>query len=191
LKKVVEVASSSGRKVVAHSVTSEGMRRCVLAGISTIEHGDNGDEATFELMAKNNVALCPTISAGIAISEYGGWKKGNQPEPMRITNKKKSFALALKHHVTICFGGDVGVYAHGDNAREMEAMVDYGMQPLDVLKSATSINADMFGYSNKIGRLKTGLFADIIAVDGNPAEHISDIRKVKLVIKDGVIYRNE
>lgn len=191
LKKVVEVAASSGRKVVAHSVTPEGMRRCVLAGISTIEHGDDGDEATFDLMVKNNVALCPTISAGIAVSEYEGWKKGSQPEPARITNKKKSFALALQKKVIICFGGDVGVYAHGDNAREMEAMADYSMQPLDILKSATSINADVFGHSNKIGRLKKGLLADIIAVDGNPAEHISDVRKVKLVIKDGVIYKNE
>lgn len=191
LKTVVAVASSSGRKVAAHSSTAEGMRRCVLAGISTIEHGDNGTEEVFEMMAKNKVALCPTISAGIAISEYDGWKKDTLPEPERITKKKKSFALALQKGVTICFGGDIGVYQHGDNAREMEAMVEYGMKPLEVLKSATSINADVFGYGNKIGRLKTGLLADVIAVAGNPVDSISNIRKVVLVIKDGKVYKND
>jgi imidazolonepropionase-like amidohydrolase len=190
LIKVVAVAASSGRKVVAHASTEEGMRRAILAGISTIEHGDNGTAEIFDLMVKNKVAYCATLSAAEATSEYDGWKKGSLPEPQRITTKRKSFTLALQKGVTICFGGDVGVYAHGDNAREMEAMVAYGMKPIEVLKSATSVNADVFGYGDKIGRIKKGLLADLVAVDGNPSENISDIRKTALVMKNGIIYVN-
>ncbi len=190
MKAVVAVAASSGRKVVAHASTEEGMRRAILAGISTIEHGDNGTEKIFDLMVRYKVALCPTISAGEATSEYDGWKKGSLPEPKRIITKRQSFALALQKGVTICFGGDVGVYAHGDNAREMEAMTAYGMKPIDVLRSATSVNADVFGYGDRIGRIRKGMLADIIAVEGNPVENISDIRKTVLVMKDGMIYVN-
>ena len=190
LKTVVEVAASSGRKVVAHASTTEGMRRAILAGISTIEHGDNGTAEIFDMMVKNHVALCPTLSAAEATSEYDGWKRGTLPEPNRITLKRNTFQLALEKGVTICMGGDVGVYAHGDNAREMEAMANYGMKPIDVLKSATSINASVFGYGDKIGSIKTGLLADLVAVYGNPAEQITDIRKTMLVMKDGIIYLN-
>lgn len=189
LKTVVAVAASSGRKVVAHASTEEGMRRAILAGISTIEHGDNGNDEIFDLMIKNKTAYCATLSAAEATAQYDGWKKGTLPEPQRIVTKRKSFQLALQKGVTICFGGDVGVYPHGDNAREMEAMVEYGMKPIDVLKSATSVNADVFGYGDTIGRIKKGLFADLVAVDGNPAENISDIRKTALVMKNGIIYK--
>jgi len=184
-------AASSGRKVVAHSSTAEGMKRAINAGVSTIEHGDGGTEEIFKLMKEKNVALCPTLAAGDAIQQYRGWKKGVDPEPQSITNKKKSFQLALNAGVTICMGGDVGVFAHGDNAREMEMMVEYGMKAIDVLRSATSINADVFGYGNKIGRIKKDLFADLIAVDGDPSTDIKNIRKIKLVMKDGVVYKKE
>ena len=189
LKTVVAVAASSGRKVVAHASTEEGMRRAILAGISTIEHGDNGNEEIFDLMIKNKTAYCATLSAAEATAQYDGWKKGTLPEPQRIITKRKNFKLALQKGVTICFGGDVGVYPHGDNAREMEAMVEYGMKPIDVLKSATSVNADVFGYGDTIGRIKKGLLADLVAVDGNPSENISDIRKTALVMKNGIIYK--
>ena len=184
----VSIAKSGNREVVAHATTEEGMRRAILAGVSTIEHGDNGTEEIFKLMKEKGVALCPTLAAGDATSQYKGWRKGIDPEPEHIMNKKKSFALALKSGVTICMGGDVGVFAHGDNAREMEMMVDYGMNPVDVLRSSTSINADVFGYADKIGRIKKGLLADIIAVDGDPSVNIKNIRKVKLVMKGGLIY---
>ena len=134
LKLAVEVTGSSGRKVVTHAATEAGMMRSVLAGVSTIEHGDQGTEEVFALMAEKGVALCPTLAAGESILSYGGWKKGIDPEPQRITDKKKSFALALKSGVKICMGGDVGVFAHGHNAKEMELMAEYGMKPLDVLK---------------------------------------------------------
>ena len=185
----VSTAKNSGRKVVVHAATVEGMTRAINAGVSTIEHGDDGNEEVFKLMKEKGVALCPTLAAGDAISQYRGWKKGIDAEPARITNKKKTFAMALKTGVTICMGGDVGVYKHGDNAREMELMVEYGMKPIDVLKSATSINADVFGYSEKIGRIKSGLLADLIAVQNDPSIDIKNIRNIKLVIKDGIVYK--
>jgi imidazolonepropionase-like amidohydrolase len=187
----VAIAKSSGRETVAHATTAEGMLRAINAGVSTIEHGDNGTEEVFKLMKENGVALCPTLAAGDAVQQYHGWKKGIDPEPQSITNKKKSFQLALQAGVTICMGGDVGVFTHGDNAREMEMMVDYGMKPINVLKSATSINADVFGYADKIGRVKKDLFADIIAVEGDPSIDIKNIRKIKLVMKAGLIYKND
>lgn len=182
-------AKAGGRKVVAHASTPEGMKLAAAAGVSTIEHGDDGTEEVYKLMKEKGVALCPTLAAGDAISQYGGWKKDSDPEPARITAKKKNFAAALRSGVTIVMGGDVGVYTHGDNAREMELMVEYGMKPLNVLKSATSVNADVFGYGDKIGRLKKGLLADIIAVQGDPSVDIKTVRQVRLVMKEGKIYK--
>ena len=186
---IVGNTSAGGRKVVAHASTPEGMKRAINAGISTIEHGDGGTDEVFKLMKEKNVALCPTLAAGDAIQQYRGWKKGIDAEPAGIINKKKSFQLALKAGVKICMGGDVGVFAHGDNAREMELMVEYGMKPIDVLRSATSVNAAVFGYGDKIGRIKKDLVADLVAVEGDPSADIKTIRKVFLIMKDGVIYR--
>lgn len=186
----VAIAKSGGREVVTHATTAEGMIRAINAGASTIEHGDMGTEEVFKLMKEKGVALCPTLAASEAVQQYKGWRKNIDPDPQHIIDKKKSFSLALKAGVTICMGGDVGVFTHGDNAREMELMVEYGMKPIDVLKSATSINADVFGYGNKFGRIKKNLFADIIAVEGDPSTDIKNIRKVKFVMKDGVIYKS-
>jgi imidazolonepropionase-like amidohydrolase len=189
LKAAVAIAKSMGRIVAIHSSTAEGMRRGIEAGVTTIEHGDGGTEEIFRMMKERGIALCPTLAAGDAVSQYKGWRKGIDPEPNSVSNKRKSFAAALKSGVTICMGGDVGVYSHGDNAREMEMMVDYGMKPIEVLKSATSVNADVFGYGDQIGRIKKALLADIIAVNGDPSTTIKDIRKVVFVMKDGKIYR--
>ncbi len=191
LKTLVAVVNSSGRQVVAHASTEEGMKRAAAAGVSTIEHGDYGSSEVYDLMIRNKVALCATLSAPEASASYNGWNKKTMPPTYRVTQKKKSFKLALEKGVTICFGGDVGVYPHGDNAREMELMVEYGMKPVEVLKSATSVNADVFGYKEQIGRLKTGLLADIIAVDGNPIENISAVRNIAFVMKDGSIFLNK
>jgi imidazolonepropionase-like amidohydrolase len=188
LKKVVEVAGSSGRIVVAHSTTTEGMRRAIIAGVTTIEHGDNGTPEIFNLMKQKNIALCPTLAAGDAIEQYSGWRKGVDPEPERIRKKHASFLEAMKAGVIICMGGDVGVFPHGDNAREMEMMVEYGMKALNVLQSATSVNADVFKISNEVGRIKAGLYADILVVQGDPSKNIHDIRNIKLVMKNGIIY---
>jgi len=195
LKAIVDVTNNSGRKVVAHATSPEGMRRAILAGVSTIEHGDNGTPEIFKLMKEKGVALCATIAAGDAILQYRGWKKDqqegqvSQPDPASIINKRKTFRMALDAGVTICMGGDVGVFTHGDNAREMELMVDYGMKPMDVLRSATSVNADVFGYGDKLGRIKKGLLADIIAVEGDPSVDINNIRKIKIIIKGGQVIK--
>ena len=189
IKYMVDIAASSGRKVVAHAATPEGMRRAIMAGVSTIEHGDNGTAEIFRLMKTKGVALCPTLAAGDAVSQYKGWKKGLDAEPERISNKRKTFAMALDAGVTICMGGDVGVFKHGDNAREMEMMVDYGMKPIDVLRSATSVNAAVFGYAGKIGSIKTGLLADMIAVEGDPTVDIKNIRKIKMIMKGGKLVK--
>ncbi len=177
---------------MAHASSPEGMKRAVMAGVSTIEHGDNGNDEIFKLMKTRGVALCPTLAAGNAIYQYRGWKKGGTNpgnEPAGITNKRKSFKMAIDAGVTICMGGDAGVFKHGDNAIEMELMVDYGMKSIDVLKSATSINADVFGYSDTIGRIKEGLLADIIAVEGDPTQDIRNLRKIVLVIKGGKVIK--
>ncbi|OJJ16805.1 amidohydrolase [marine bacterium AO1-C] len=189
LKLMVKITKSSGRGVVAHAATAEGMRRATLAGVETIEHGDGGTPEVFRLMKQKGVALCPTLAAGDAIMQYRGWKKGVMPDPERIVRKKKSFKQALEAGVTIAFGGDVGVFAHGENARELEMMVEYGMKPIEVLRSATSVNAKVFHLENKLGKLQKGFLADIIAVKGNPLKNIKDIRQVKLVMKDGMIYK--
>jgi imidazolonepropionase-like amidohydrolase len=188
LKKAVEVAASSGRMVVAHATTAEGMRRAIIAGVTTIEHGDNGTAEIFNLMKQKNTALCPTLAAGDAIEQYNGWHKGIDKEPLRIKQKRESFKEALKAGVIICMGGDVGVFPHGDNAREMIMMVEYGMKSLDVLRSATSVNADVFKINDRVGRIKPGLYADILVVQGDPSKNIHDIRNIKLVMKNGVIY---
>lgn len=189
LKRVVEVAGSSGREVVVHAATAEGMLRAIEAGVSTIEHGDAGTPEIFRLMKSKSVALCPTLAAGDAIEQYHGWKKGIDAEPVSITEKRRSFKAALDAGVTICMGGDVGVFAHGDNLREMEMMVEYGMKPIDVLRSATAVNADVFKINDKVGRIKPGLAADLIAVEGEPAENVSALRKIIFLMKDGEIMK--
>jgi imidazolonepropionase-like amidohydrolase len=189
LRRIVEVARSSGRPVVAHASTPEGMQRAIEAGVETIEHGDGGTEDTWKLMVARKVAFCPTLAAGDAVSQYGGWKKGSDPEPPRIRAKRASFKAAVAAGVTMCFGGDVGVYAHGDNVRELELMVDYGMRTADVVKAATSGNARIFHLADRVGSVRAGLVADLIAVEGNPTEDIRALRRIKLVMKGGKVYR--
>ncbi|WP_291962004.1 metal-dependent hydrolase family protein [Maribacter sp.] len=185
---MVATATTAGKYVVAHASTPEGMKRAILGGVETIEHGDGGTAEIFELMKEKGVGLCPTLAAGDAITQYRGWNKSTDPEPERIQQKRKSFKMALDSGVQIVFGGDVGVFPHGENYREMELMVDYGMKPLDVLISATSNNAKMF-HLNQLGNLKKGFLADIIAVEGNPTKDISVMKNVSFVMKDGVVYK--
>jgi imidazolonepropionase-like amidohydrolase len=190
LTAIVEVARSSGRPVVAHAATAEGMRRAVLAGVETIEHGDGGTPEVWRLMAERGVALCPTLAAPDAILQYGGWKKGDEPEPARIRDKRAAFTEALKAGVTICFGGDVGVYAHGDNVRELELLVDHGMTPLAAARAATSVNARLFHLEDRVGRVAEGLLADLIAVEGDPTADVSALRRVTFVMKGGRVVRD-
>jgi imidazolonepropionase-like amidohydrolase len=188
LERIVETAASSGRPVAAHAATPEGMRRAVLAGVETIEHGDGGTPKVFRLMAEHGVALCPTLAAAEAIATYRGWRPGREdtPEPERIRASRRSFRAALDAGVPLCMGGDAGVFDHGDNARELELMVAYGMEPVAALRSATSVNARVLHLEDR-GRIAPGLLADLVAVRGNPADEISALRSVLLVLKGGEV----
>ncbi len=190
LKTIVETARSSGRPTVAHAATREGMRRASLAGVETIEHGDLIDVELGKLMKEHNITYFPTIAAADAVAQYKGWVKGKTHEPKAIIEKRKSFKEALQSGVVVGMGGDVGVFPHGENVREMELMVEYGMNALDVLKAATSVNARTFHLGGLVGSIKEGLKADLVIVTGNPADSISDLRKVVFVMKDGVVYRH-
>lgn len=189
LAAAVKAAHDAGRPVAAHATTAEGMRRSTLAGVDTVEHGDEGTPEVFALMKERGVAFCPTVAAGDAIAQYHGWKKGVDPEPDRIRKKRASMKAAREAGVTFAMGGDVGVFAHGDNAREMELLVhEYGFAAAEVLRQATNGNAAIFRLKDR-GRIEPGLLADLVAVAGDPTKDVSLVRQVRLVLKNGVIYR--
>ncbi|HEX8449498.1 MAG TPA: amidohydrolase family protein, partial [Allosphingosinicella sp.] len=188
MRMAVDAAHSAGRKVSVHAGTVEGMRRAILAGADTIEHGDGGTPEIFRLMRSKGVALCPTLAATDAISRYRGWN-GAAPEPAAIADKRKAFAAALAAGVALCMGGDVGVYPHGDNRREMTLMAAWGMAPAAVLAAATSGNARLFGLDDRLGSVKAGLLADLVAVEGDPTHDMTALGRVRMVMKGGRVFR--
>lgn len=179
-------AHDAGRSVAVHASTVEGMRRAIAAQVDTIEHGYDGTPAIFRAMHDRGIALCPTLAAGDAVARYQGWN-GRDPAPDGVALSRRSFAMARAAHVALCVGGDVGVFAHGTNAREMELMVEAGMPPIEVLAAATSGNAAILHIAGRTGSIRPGLIADLVAFAGDPTHDISAVRRVMLVMKDGAL----
>ncbi len=180
-------AHDAGRLVAVHAATAEGMRRAIAAGVDTIEHGYGGTPAIFKAMHDRGVALCPTLAASDAVARYRGWN-GRDPAPAAVEENRKSFRMALAAQVPICMGGDVGVYTHGENWREMVLMQEAGMPAIEVLAAATSGNARIFHLAD-LGSLKPGQLADVIVVQGDPTKDVAAVKSVRLVMKGGAIVR--
>ncbi|MGE0812504.1 MAG: amidohydrolase family protein [Vicinamibacterales bacterium] len=186
---IVAVARRSGRYVAVHASTAEGMRRAIEAGVETVDHGDAGTPEVWALMKAKGVTFCPTLAAGDATAQYAGWKKGQDPEPARLAAKRATFQAAMQAGVNLCFGGDVGVFPHGENVRELEMMVAAGLPAAEATRIATSGNAKTFHVGDKVGRVAQGLLADLIAVDGDPTRDVGALRTVRFVMKDGTTYK--
>jgi imidazolonepropionase-like amidohydrolase len=184
----VAVAHDAGRLAAAHATTAEGMRRAALAGVDTIEHGYQGTPEVFKLMASKGIALCPTIAASEAYARYFQNWNGQEPAPESVQENRRSFQLAMKSGVPICMGGDVGVFAHGENWLEMDAMQRAGMPAAQVMIAATSGNAHIFHLTDR-GEVKPGLLADLVAVDGDPTRDVNAVRRIRLVMKGGEVGR--
>jgi len=183
MKRAVETAESAGVPVAVHTSTPEGMRRAALANVATIEHGNEGTPEIFKLMVEHHVAWCPTLTAGA-----GPWPPADPDSPAN-QRRKAVFKAGLDAGVTIISGSDVGTFPHGENAREIEAMVAYGMPVAAAFKSATSVAAKVLRMDTQIGAVKSGLYADLVAFDGDPTKDVSALRKVKFVMKNGTIYK--
>jgi imidazolonepropionase-like amidohydrolase len=180
-------AHDAGRLAAVHAATAEGMRRAIAAGVDTIEHGYGGTPEIFKAMHDKGIALCPTLAASDAVARYRGWN-GQGPAPAAVEENRRSFRMALAAGVPICMGGDVGVYPHGENWREMVLMQQAGMPALAVLTAATSGNAHILHLAD-VGSLRPGLLADIVAVEGDPTKDVSAVKSVRLVMKGGVVVR--
>lgn len=189
MKAIADAAHRIGRPVAAHATSDAGVRMAVEAGVDTIEHGDGASEATFRLLRDKGVAFEPTLTASAAIGEYfDHYRPGGEPTP-RMREAERAFRTALKLGVTIGNGSDVGVFAHGENWREPEWMVRYGMTPAQALHAATDVAARILRQGDHIGRIEPGLRADLAAFEGDPGESVEALRKPVFVMKDGIVYR--
>ena len=185
----VEAAHDTGRIVAVHTVTPEGMRRAIAAGADTIEHGYGGTPDIFRAMHGRGTVLCPTLAAVDATARYAGWN-GSDPAPAGVVASRKAFAAAIAAHVALCVGGDVGVFPHGDNAREIGLMVAAGMPTADAMIAATSGNARAFHLADR-GAIKPGMLADLVGLASDPLRDIAATQAVRFVMKGGSIVREK
>jgi imidazolonepropionase-like amidohydrolase len=193
---IVETAKDYGMITAAHAHGAEGMKRAVLAGITTIEHGTLMTEEVMDLMKQKGTYHVPTIIAGRSAAEYakipGYYHPLVVPKAIEIGSKiQENFAKVYKRGVKIAFGTDAGVFPHGDNAKEFGYMVEGGMPAIEALLSAMQVNATILGMGDKVGSIEKGKMADIVAVDEDPTKNIGTMIKVSFVMKDGVVYKNE
>ncbi|MBS1489731.1 MAG: amidohydrolase family protein [Bacteroidetes bacterium] len=191
---IVETAKDYGMITAAHAHGAEGMKRAVLAGITTIEHGTLMTEEVMDLMKQKGTYYVPTIIAGRSSAEYakipGYYHPLVVPKALAIGPKiQENFGKAYKRGVKIAFGTDAGVYPHGDNAKELGYMVEAGMPAIEALLSAMQVNANLLGWADKVGSIEKGKLADLIAVDEDPTKNIAAMLKVSFVMKDGVVYK--
>jgi imidazolonepropionase-like amidohydrolase len=186
LKAAVDEAHSAGLHVAAHASTDEGVRRATEAGVATIEHGTAASDETLKLLASRGTVLCPTIAASEAMARYGGWTP-ESPEPARLTASKDLVRRARAAGVTIANGSDAGVFAHGDNARELELLVDCGLTPAEALRAATATAATVLGQAGKLGVIAAGAQADLVAFQKDPLADVHALRRPRLVVQGGRI----
>jgi imidazolonepropionase-like amidohydrolase len=194
LKAIIETAKDYGMHTAAHAHGPEGMKRAVIAGITTIEHGTLMTEEIMDLMKSKGTYFVPTLTAGKFVGEQakipGYYHPLVAPKAAAIGPQiQKTYALAYKRGVKIAFGTDAGVFFHGDNAQEFALMVEGGMSPIEAIKAATIVNASIMKMSDQIGSLEAGKVADIIATDENPLQNIKALENVTFVMKDGVVYK--
>lgn len=193
IKAVVETAKDYGMRVACHAHGAEGIRRAILGGVTSIEHGTFMNDEDMELAKKYGTYLVPTIIAGKSVADSAKIPGYFPPVIARKatevgTQIQNTFAKAYKSGVKIAFGTDAGVYAHGKNYIEFQYMVEAGMPPMEAIKAATTSAADLLGMSNKIGSISKGKFADIVAVDGDPLTDIKTMKNMAFVMKEGKIY---
>jgi imidazolonepropionase-like amidohydrolase len=196
LNAIVQTAKDYGFHTAAHAHGAEGMKRAVLAGITTIEHGTLMTDEVMELMKQKGTYHVPTIIAGRSAAEYakipGYYHPLVVPKALEIGSRiQENFSKAYKKGVKIAFGTDAGVFPHGDNAKEFGYMVEGGMPAIEALLCAMQINANILGMGDKIGSIEAGKMADIVAVAGDPTKDVATMLSVKFVMKDGVIYKSE
>ena len=196
LKAIVDIAADYGMRVAAHAHGTEGMKRAVVAGVASIEHGTYMDREVMRLMKDRGTYYVPTIIAGNWVAEKskidGFFPELVRPKAAAIGPLiQQTFADAYEFGVPIVFGTDTGVSPHGENAKEFALMVDAGMPEMEAIQSATTVAAEFLGIADTHGSLETGKQADIIAVRGNPLDDITALEQVSFVMKGGTVYKNE
>ena len=196
VKAICETATDYGMYVAAHAHGDEGMRRAIIGGVKTIEHGTYMSDGTMELMKKYDAYLVPTITAGKEVAEKakiaGFYPDIVVPKALAVGPQiQGTFARAYKKGVGIAFGTDAGVFKHGNNGKEFGFMLEAGMPAMETIQAATITNAMLLKMEGEIGQIKKGFYADIIAVEDSPIENINTMENVVFVMKNGKVYKDE